>query len=85
MPIARNQILITLDGVKDLQKREVACIYLREGEPEAILVSTRITPLGPEARYFNIWPGLFKHHLEFGDGRDLRFGADYNITLEGNG
>ena len=74
MPIARNQILITLDGVKDLQKKGIAfrcryelvgftddgkpryqCIYLREGEPEAILVSTRITPLGPEARYFNIW------------------------------
>ncbi len=56
MPIARNQILITIDGVKDLQERGIAfrcryelvgftndgkpryqCIYLRKGEPEAIL------------------------------------------------
>ena len=106
MPIARNQILITIDGVKDLFEKGVAfrcryelvgftddgkpryqCIYLRIGEPEAILVSTRITPHGPELmfkepRYFNIWPGLFKHHLEFGDGRNLCFGPDYSITLE---
>ena len=101
MPIARNQILITIDGVKELQTRRVAyrcryelvgftedgkpryqCIYLRAGEPEAILVSTRITPYGPEPRYFNIWPGLFKHHLELGDGRDLRFSADYSIPFE---
>lgn len=65
MPIARNQILMTIDGVKDLSEKGIAfrcryelvgftddgkpryqCIYLREGEPEAILVSTRITPHG---------------------------------------
>ncbi|KMK69050.1 hypothetical protein [Puniceibacterium sp. IMCC21224] len=69
MPIARNQILITIDGVKDLSEKGIAfrcryelvgftdhgkpryqCIYLCKGEPEAILVSTRITPYGPEAR-----------------------------------
>ncbi|WP_420006558.1 hypothetical protein [Arenibacterium sp. LLYu02] len=101
MPIARNQILVTIDGVKELLEEGVAfqcryelvgftddgkpryqCIYLREGEPEAILVSTRVGKLGPEPRYFNIWPGLFKHHHEFGDGRDLRFGPDYSLTLE---
>lgn len=99
MPIARDQILITIDGVKDLIASDVAfrcryelvgftddgkpryqCIYLRDGEPEAILVSTRITPYGPEPRYFNIWPGLFKHHLEFGDGRLLCFGGDYGVS-----
>jgi len=104
MPIARHQILITLEGVKDLQSKGIKfscryelvgftddgkpryqCIYLQTDEPESILVSTRITPQGAEARYFNIWPGLFKHHLEFGDGRDMRFGADYAITLESNG
>ncbi len=104
MPIARNQILITIDGVKDLSEKGIAfrcryelvgftddgkpryqCIYMREGEPEAILVSTRIAPHGPEPRYFNIWPGLFKHHLEFGDGRDLRFSPDYELTLEERG
>lgn len=103
MPIARHQILITIDGVKDLIQSDVEfrcryelveftddgkpryqCVYLRESEPEAVLVSTRFGPHGPDARLFNIWPGLFKHHLEFGDGRDLRFGADYAITLEGD-
>ena len=101
MPIARDQILITIDGVKDLIASGVAfrcryelvgftddgkpryqCIYLRDREPEAILVSTRITPYGPEPRYFNIWPGLFKHHLEFGDGRPLCIDGDYNIAFD---
>ncbi len=100
MPIARDQILITIDGVKDLiesgarfrcryelveftddGKPRYQCVYLREGEPEAMLVSTRFGPYGPEPRLFNIWPGLFKHHHEFGDGRTLCFEHDYSIPL----
>ncbi|MCG7521902.1 hypothetical protein [Ruegeria sp. Ofav3-42] len=101
MPIARDQILITIDGVKDLiesgvdfrcryelvefaddGKPRYQCVYLREGEPEAILVATRFGPYGPDARLFNIWPGLFKHHVEFGDGRPLCFGLDYSIAFD---
>ena len=104
MPIARDQILITIDGVKDLigsgvdfrcryelvgftddGKPRYQCVYLREGEPEAVLVSTRFGPFGPEARLFNIWPGLFKHHHEFGDGRDLCFDGEYNIAFDVSG
>lgn len=104
MPIAKDQILITIDGVKDLMRSGVAfrcryelvgftddgkpryqCVYLREGEPEAILVSTRFGPYGPEARLFNIWPGLFRHHHEFGDGRALAFDGDYNIAFDDEG
>ena len=101
MPIARHQILITIDGVKDLIKEDAdfrcryelvgftedgkpryQCVYLREGEPEAMLVSTRFGAHGPEPRYFNIWPGLFRHHIEFGDGRPLCFGDDYAIGFD---
>ena len=101
MPIARDQILITIDGVKDLigsgvdfrcryelveftddGKPRYQCVYLRAGEPEAILVSTRFGPHGPEPRLFNIWPGLFKHHREFGDGRALCFDLDYAIAFD---
>lgn len=104
MPIARDQILITIDGVKDLigsgvdfrcryelveftddGKPRYQCVYLRAGEPEAILVSTRFGPHGPEPRLFNIWPGLFKHHREFGDGRALCFDLDYAITFDATG
>ena len=104
MPIARDQILITIDGVKDLiesgvdyrcryelvgftddGKPRYQCVYLRAGEPEAILVSTRFGPHGPEPRLFNIWPGLFKHHREFGDGRALCFDIDYAITFDATG
>ena len=104
MPIAKDQILITIDGVKDLMRSGVEfhcryelvgftddgkpryqCVYLRQGEPEAILVSTRFGPYGPEPRYFNIWPGLFKHHFEFGDGRALAFDGDYNIAFDDAG
>ncbi len=104
MPIARDQILITIDGVKDLigsgtgfrcryelvgftddGKPRYQCVYLREGEPEAVLVSTRFGPYGPEARLFNIWPGLFKHHHEFGDGHALTFDGQYNIAFDAPG
>ena len=104
MPIARDQILITIDGVKDLigsgvdfrcryelvgftddGKPRYQCVYLREGEPEAVLVSTRFGPYGPEARLFNIWPGLFKHHHEFGDGRALCFDGEYSIAFDAQG
>ena len=53
--------------------------------PEAILVSTRFGPYGPEPRLFNIWPGLFKHHHEFGDGRTLCFDSDYSIPFDAPG
>lgn len=101
MPIKRGQILMTIDGVKDLiasgtafrcryelveftddGKPRYQCVYLREGEPEAVLVSTRFGPYGPDARLFNIWPGLFRHHLDFGDGRALCFDAEYNIAFD---
>ncbi|GFE67280.1 hypothetical protein [Litoreibacter roseus] len=104
MPIKKHQLLITIDGVKDLIASERAfrcryervgvtddgkpryqCVYLCEGEPESVLVSTRFGPHGPEARLFNIWPGLFKHHREFGDGRPLCFDRDYDITFDADG
>ena len=104
MPIAKDQILITIDGVKDLMRSGITfrcryelvgftddgkpryqCVYLRDGMPEAILVSTRFGPYGPDARLFNIWPGLFRHHFEFGDGRPLCFDSDYNIAFEPSG
>ena len=88
MPITKDQILITIDGVKDLiaSGTNFRCRYelvgFTEGQPEAVLVSTRFGPYGPEARLFNIWPGLFKHHHEFGDGRALTIGSDYHIAFD---
>ncbi|MFK7943123.1 MAG: hypothetical protein AB8B85_09455, partial [Paracoccaceae bacterium] len=55
------------------------CIYLVDGR-ESILITDRVSAHGIEARLFNIWPGLFKHHFEFGDGTDLAFGSDFIIT-----
>ena len=93
MPIARDQILITIDGVKDLIGSGVdfRCRYelvefTDDGKPRyQCVVSTRFGPYGPEPRLFNIWPGLFKHHHEFGDGRPLCFDREFAIPHEASG
>lgn len=45
------------------------------------LVSTHLTEHGPDVRLFNLWPGLFKHHHEFGDGRKLVFDDAFGVSL----
>lgn len=60
-------------------KPRYQCIYLAAGK-ESILISDRVSENGVEPRLFNLWPGLFKHHFEFGDGTDLTFNSDLIIT-----
>ena len=60
-------------------KPRYQCIYLVDGK-ESILISDRVSENGVEPRLFNVWPGLFKHHFEFGDGTDLAFDRDFIIT-----
>jgi hypothetical protein len=55
------------------------CIYLYDGQ-EAMLVLSRLGKLGPAAREFNLWPGLFKHHKEFGGGSALCINNDWEIN-----
>ena len=55
------------------------CIYVDEDGRESILIGTRATVGGVEARKFNIWPGLFAHHFEFGDGTKLSFNKGYLV------
>ena len=61
-------------------KPRYRCIYMmgETGEP-FVLVSTRVGEQGADVRLFNIWPGIFKHHHEFGDGRALSFDGDFCI------
>ena len=63
-------------------KPRYQCIYLVDGK-ESILISDRTSERGVEPRLFNFWPGLFKHHFEFGDGSDLCVGSDYILTTGG--
>lgn len=60
-------------------KPRYQCIYLAAGK-ESILISDRVSENGVEPRLFNLWPGLFKHHFEFGDGTDLTFDRHLIIT-----
>ena len=60
-------------------KPRYQCIYLVGGK-ESILISDRVSENGVEPRLFNLWPGLFKHHFEFGDGTDLTFDRHLIIT-----
>ena len=56
------------------------CVYLAPDGAESILIGTRATVGGVEARKFNIWPGLFAHHFEFGDGTELSFDKDFLVS-----
>jgi hypothetical protein len=55
------------------------CIYVHENE-EAILVLSKLGEKGPAAREFKLWPGLFNHHSEFGDGSVICVHHDWKIT-----
>lgn len=54
------------------------CVYLFDNK-EHILTISRVTEEGLAARSFKLWPGLFKHHFEFGDGTNLGFEKDFTI------
>ena len=61
-------------------KPRYRCIYLKgESAKPFVLVTTRVGEQGAEVRLFNIWPGLFKHHHEFGDGRKLCFDREFSL------
>lgn len=70
----RYDMVELIDG-----KPRYQCIYL-VGDKESILISDRVSENGVEPRLFNVWPGLFKHHFEFGDGTNLSFDRDFIIT-----
>jgi hypothetical protein len=55
------------------------CVYLFEGK-EHILISSKVTAAGIKPKILAVWPGLFKHHFEFGDGTKICFSSDYTIT-----
>lgn len=64
-------------------KPRYRCVYVLKENSEAFaLVATRIGKRGAEVRLFNIWPGLFKHHHEFGDGKPLCFDAEFRLKVE---
>lgn len=60
-------------------KPSYQCIYLVAGK-EKILIRDRTSERGVEPRIFNFWPGLFRHHHEFGDSSNITVEKNYLIT-----
>lgn len=56
------------------------CVYLLENGSEETLITTRVGKGGGKNRRFSLWPGLFKHHEEYGDGSHLIVHPDYRIS-----
>lgn len=77
-------------------KRGFACEYAfvgrsQDGKPKYnviydfdgkkyILVKTKFDLEGPKARTLNLWPGLYYHHREYGDGSSLVLHNDDTIS-----
>jgi hypothetical protein len=76
----RYELVEPADGRRPPRYR---CIYDVSGSGEALLVGARISKHGPEERHFLLWPGLFAHHLEFGDGEPVCVFPDYSIRVGG--
>lgn len=62
-------------------KPSYQCIYLFD-DKEHILIGSQVRETGVEPRYFAFWPGLFRHHHEYGDGSDLTVDKDFIVTTE---
>ncbi|MDK3075576.1 hypothetical protein QO034_21135 [Sedimentitalea sp. JM2-8] len=76
------QCAYDLVGFTTDQKPRYRCIYVLSENSEAfVLVTTRVGKHGADVRLFNIWPGLFRHHNEFGDGRRLCFDREFGLIL----
>lgn len=76
------QCIYDLVGFTEDGKPRYRCIYVLADSSESfVLVTTRVGKHGAEVRLFNIWPGLFKHHHEFGDGRSLCFDGEFDLSL----
>lgn len=72
-------------GLASLGRPKYHCIYSSPSYVGA-LCKSKISRAGAEPREFDLWPGLIKHHQEFGDGRILCVKSDYtieSITPEG--
>jgi len=68
-----------LVGFANDERPRYVCVYLFENK-EHILISTKVTAAGIKPKILSVWPGLFKHHFEFGDKTNLCFNSDYTIT-----
>ena len=55
------------------------CVYIAADGSESILIGTRATIGGVEARKFSIWSGIFAHHFDYGDGTELSFDKEYLV------
>lgn len=57
------------------------CTYIREDGSEAVLISVRYAGGGGvNKRLFSLWPGLYKHHREYGDGSEIVVHEDNTIS-----
>ena len=56
----------TVDGKPRYQ------VFYLHGDERAHLIAAKVQAQGGSApRVFNLWPGLVRHHQEYGDGRPL--------------
>ncbi|MCF6433161.1 MULTISPECIES: hypothetical protein [unclassified Leisingera] len=56
------------------------CTYILEDGAEEALISVRYAGGGVNKRLFSLWPGLYKHHREYGDGSELVVHEDDTIS-----
>jgi len=60
-----------------------SCTYILADGSEEALISMRIAEGEVRERLFALWPGLFKHHRQYGDGTQIVVHDDNRIsTLE---
>ena len=72
-----------LVGGGDYEHPRYQCTYVVTEDGETVdytLVRQQPGPYGAKAREFLLWPGLVRHHREFGGGIDLRLSlTDWRI------
>lgn len=56
------------------------CTYILPDGTEEVLISMRFSEGGVHERLFALWPGLFKHHRQYGDGTHIVVHDDNRIS-----
>ena len=59
---------------------QYTCTYILPNGAEEALISMRFAEGGVRERLFALWPGLFKHHRQYGDGSHIIVHDDNRIS-----
>ncbi len=79
----KYEIRYELVELTEQEEPKYIAVYTIDGwDNEAVYISTNFRTGGPKARLFSIWPGIVKHHRQFGNGKTIRLDVQQDVVSD---